>query len=102
MPILNCTFSSGRHLYEILSVGVPSMGVQHARPEVILLLQCQSSPIQQSNAKFLFGIDIMLLGLHQVHLLYPSQDHNLLEMDWRLCCCICDLACSPVSISHSC
>ena len=53
MPILNCVFSSGRHIYGILSVGVPFLGVQHVRPEEILLLQCQSSPIQQSNAKIL-------------------------------------------------
>ena len=57
MPILNCAFSSGRHINGILPVGVPSLGEQHVRPEVILLLQCQSSLIQQSNIKFLFGID---------------------------------------------
>ena len=77
MPILNCAFSSDRHIYGILSVGAPFLGVQHVRPEVILLLQYQSFPIQHSNTKFLFGIDNMLLGPHQVHLLCPSQDHNL-------------------------
>ena len=57
MAILNCALSSGRHIYGILSVGVPFLGVQHVRPEVILLLQYQSFPIQQSKAKFQFGID---------------------------------------------
>ena len=46
MPIENCVFSSARHIYEILSVGVPLLGVQHVKPAVILLLQYQSSPIQ--------------------------------------------------------
>ena len=102
MPILNCAFSSGKHIYGILSVGVPFLGLQHVRPEVTLLLQDQSFPIQQSNAKFQFGIDNMLPGLHQVHLLCPSQGHSLLEMDWWLCCYACALGCSPVSISLSC
>ena len=86
VPVLNCVFSSGRHIGGILLVNVPFLVVQHVRPEVILLLQYQSSPIQQSTTKFLFGIDNMLLGLHQVHLLCPSQGHSLLEMGWWLCC----------------
>ena len=53
MPILKCVFSSSRHMYGILSVGVPFVGVQHVRPDVILLLQCQSSqfnnPLQNPN-----------------------------------------------------
>ena len=81
MPTLNCVISSGRHIYGILSVGIPSLGVQHVRTEVILLLQYQPFRIQQPNAKFQFGIDIMLLGLHQAHLLCSNQGHNLLEMD---------------------
>ena len=102
MPTLNCVFSSSRHIHGILYVDVPFLGVQHVRPEVILLLQYQSFPIQQSNTKFQFRIDNMLLGLHQVHLLCPNQGHSLLEMDWWLCCYACALACSPVSISHNC
>ena len=61
MPVLYCAFSSGRHICGILFVNVPFLRVQYVRLEVILLLQCQSSPIQQSNAKYLFGIDNMLL-----------------------------------------
>ena len=38
MPIKNCVFSSGRHICEILSVGVPFLGVQDVKPAVILLL----------------------------------------------------------------
>ena len=49
MPIKNCVFSSSRHIYEILSVGICFLGVQHAKPAVIHLLQYQSSPIHQSN-----------------------------------------------------
>ena len=95
-------FFSGWHICGILFVNVPFLGVQHVRPEVILLLQYQPSPIQQSNAIFLFGIDNMLLGLHQVHLLCPNQGHSLLEMGWWLCCYACVLACSLVPISHTC
>ena len=65
MPIKNCVFSSGRHICEILSVGVPFFGVQHAKPAVTLLLQYQSSPIQQPNAKYLFGLVICCLFLNQ-------------------------------------
>ena len=61
MPVLNCVVSSGWHIYGTVSVGVPFLGVQHVRLEVILLLQYQSFPIQQSNAKFKFGIDICCL-----------------------------------------
>ena len=86
MLILNSVFSSGRYIYGI----------------ILSLLQYQFPPIQQPSTKFLFGIDIMLLGLHQVHLLCPSQGHNLLEMDWWFCCCAWALGFSPVSISYSC
>ena len=102
MPIYNCVFSSHRHIYEILSVGVPFLGVQLMKPEVILLLQCQSSPIKQSNEKYIFGIGNMLLVLHPVQLLGPYQRQNLLGMGWNLCNYACVLAYSLVSISRNC
>ena len=92
MPIKDCVFSSGRHIYGILSVGVPFLGVQHVKLAVILLLQCQSFPIQQSNAKYLFGIGNMLLVPHPIQLLCPNQGHNLLGMGWKLCSYACVLA----------
>ena len=95
MPII---FSLGRHIYEVLSIGVPFLGVQPVK----LLLQYQSSPIQQSNAKYLFGIGNMLLVPHPVQLLSPNLGHNLLGMGWKLCSHACVLAYSLVSISHSC
>ena len=61
MPILNCAFSSARHIYGILSVGVPFLGLQHVRPEVILLLPYQSFPIQQSNSSSNVGLIICCL-----------------------------------------
>ena len=102
MPIENCVFSSGRHIYEILYVGVHFLGVQHVKLEVILLLQYQSSPIPQSNAKDLFGIANMLLVPHPIQLSCPNQGHSLLGMGWRLSSYACVLAHSLVSISHSC
>ena len=102
MPIKNCVFSSGRHICGILSVDVPFLGVQHVKPAVIRLLQYQSSPIQQSITKFLFEIGNMLLVPHPIHLLCPNQSHNLLEMGWKLSTHACVLACSLVSISHTC
>ena len=84
MPILNCVFSSGRHIYGILFVGVCFLGVQHVKPAVILLLQCHASPTQQSNAKYQFGIGNMLLVLHSIQLLCPKQGHNLLGMVRKL------------------
>ena len=56
MAIANCVFSSGRHVCEILSVGVPLLRVLHVKPAVILLLQSESSPIQQSNGKTYLGL----------------------------------------------
>ena len=84
MQIKKCVFSSGRNIYEILSVGVPFLGVQHVKPEVILLLQYLSSPIQQSTAKYLFGIGNMWLLSHPIQLMCPNQGHNLLGMGWKL------------------
>ena len=58
------------------------------KPEVILLLQCQSFQIQQSNAKCLSVIGNMLLVLHAIQLLCPSQESvgNGLE---ALLLCLC-------------
>ena len=103
MPIRSCVFSSGRHIYQTLSVGVPFLGVQHVKPAVTLLLQYQSSPKQQQcNAKYLFGIGNMLLVPHSIQLLYPNQGHILLGMGWKLCSHTSVLAYSLASISHSC
>ena len=98
VPVLNCGISSGRYICGILFINDPFLGVQHGRPEVILLLQYQSSPIQQSNAKFQFGIENMLLCLCQPHLLCPSQGQSLLEMGWWLSCYACVLPCSLAPI----
>ena len=73
MPIENCVFSSGRHIFEILSVGILFLGVQHVKRAVILLLQYQSSPIQQSNAIYLVGIGNMLTVPHPILLFCPNQ-----------------------------
>ena len=61
VPVLNCVFSSGWHICGILFVNVPFLGVQHVRPAVILLLQYQSSPIQQSKQNSYLGLMICCL-----------------------------------------
>ena len=93
MPTLNCVVSSDRHLYGILSVGVLLLGVQHVRPEVILLLQYQSFPIQPSIAKFQFGIDNMLLVFIKLICCCRSLGHTALNsllqyvnwLVWEVC-----------------
>ena len=82
VPVLICVFCSGRHICGIMSVNVPFLGSAtcDARSDTSVAIY-QSSPIQQSSEKFLFGIDNMLLGLPQVQLLCPNWGHILLEID---------------------
>ena len=65
MPIKNCVFSSGRHIYEILSVGVPFLGVQHVKPAVMLLLQYQPSQFNNPTQNTYLGLVICCLLLIQ-------------------------------------
>ena len=93
MPIKTCVFSSGRHIYDILSVGVPFLGVKHVKPAMMLLIDI---------AKFLFAIGNMLPAPHPILLLCPNQGHILVGIGWKLCSNACVLPYSLVSISHSC
>ena len=93
---------SGPHILEILSVGVPFLGLQHGKPAMIHMLQYQSRPIQQSIVKYLFGIGNILLVACPIQLLCPNQGHNLLGMGWKLCSHACVLVCSLVPTLNSC